>query len=148
MDLKERIKLNEGSIDYQKYLGTYKDGLFNRYKCSEGYWTIGYGHRCSEEQSPITEAQADILLSADIEIASKMAARIHLDKNYEVNDVLTESVFQIGYAGLLKFKKMITALKNSAYKEAAAQMKDSRWYRHTPNRVQKHLDVLNKIQGE
>lgn len=145
MDLKERIKINEGTIEYQKYLGHYRDNKFFKYKCSEGYWTIGYGHRCSEDQSPITEEQAESLLDADIEMASKMAAKIHLDKHQAVNEVLIESVFQIGYTGLSKFRKMIAALKQSDYKEAARQMKDSKWFQQTPHRVQKHLDVLNTI---
>lgn len=145
MDLKQKIRVNEGTIEYQKYLGHYRDNKFFKYKCSEGYWTIGYGHRCSEDQEPITEAQAEALLDTDIEMASKMAAKIHLDSHQAVNEVLTEAVFQIGYTGLLKFKKMIAALKQSDYKEAANQMKDSRWYNQTQHRVQKHIDVLNTI---
>ncbi|MCH7421474.1 glycoside hydrolase family protein [Shewanella sp. MM_2022_3] len=148
MDLKEIIKENEGSIKYQQHIGTFKDSMFYRYKCSEGYWTIGYGHRCSDDQKPIDVSTADALLDADIEIAQKMAAKIHVDSNHLVNDVLTEAVFQIGYSGLCKFKKMIAALKSGDYKEAAVQMKDSKWYRQTPNRVEKHLDVLNNINKE
>lgn len=144
--MKERIKENEGTIEYQKHIGTFKCGMFHKYRCSMGYWTIGYGHRCSDDQMPITEEQAEALLNTDIEMAEKMAAKIHLDKHQDVNDVLTEAVFQIGYTGLLKFKKMIKALKAGDYKEAANQMRDSRWYKQTPNRVQKHLDVLNGIK--
>lgn len=144
-DLKERIKVNEGTIVYQTYLGTFKGGLFHKYKCSEGFWTIGYGHRCSEDQAPIQVYQAEALLDADINTAKEMAAKIHLDKHQAVNDVLTEAVFQIGYTGLSKFKKMIQALKAGDYKQAAFEMRDSKWFQQTPHRVEKHLDVLKNI---
>ncbi|MDT3334154.1 glycoside hydrolase family protein [Shewanella sp. SP1S1-7] len=147
-DLEERIKENEGSLLYQTHLGTFRNGLFHRYKCSEGYWTIGYGHRCSDDQTPIQVYEAEGLLKTDINAAQLMAAKIHLDKHQVVNDVLTEAVFQIGYTGLCKFKKMIKALKECDYKKVADELKDSRWYKQTPNRVQKHLDVLNKINKD
>lgn len=151
MDLKQKIKVNEGDIAYQKYLGTYKDGLFQKYKCSMGVWTIGYGHAIKASENfdfGITEEQADAMLLEDIKVAQSYARQVHVDSHQAVNDVLTEMIFQLGYAGTKKFKKMIQALKDGSYSEAANQMKDSRWYKQTPRRVQQHVDVLNKIQGE
>lgn len=144
-DLKERIKENEGSLLYQTHLGIFKGGMFHKYKCSEGYWTIGYGHRCSADQTPIHVYEAEALLDADINTAKEMAAKIHLDKHQAVNDVLTEMIFQLGYSGAKKFKKFIAALRISDYDEAANQIIDSNWYRQTPNRVKQHLDVLKNI---
>ncbi len=43
-DIKERLRIYEGSMEYQKFLGYYKNGKFWTYKDSLGYPTIGYGH--------------------------------------------------------------------------------------------------------
>jgi lysozyme len=144
-NLSERIKLNEGTIEYQKSRGIFFDNMFHRYKCSEGFWTIGYGHRCSDNTIPISISEADHLLLLDITAARDSALKLHNDEHQLVNDVLTESVFQIGYVGLSKFKKMLKALKAGDYLLAANEMQDSRWFRQTPNRVQKHLNVLRHI---
>ncbi|MCT8876638.1 glycoside hydrolase family protein [Shewanella xiamenensis] len=149
MDLKQKIKVNEGTIEYQKYLGTYKDGLFQKYKCSQGVWTIGYGHAIKASENfdfGITEEQADAMLLEDIKVAQSYARQVHVDSHDEVNDVLTEMIFQLGYSGTKKFKKMIQALKEGSYTEAANQMKDSRWYNQTPNRVGTHIQVLKSIK--
>jgi GH24 family phage-related lysozyme (muramidase) len=146
--LKERIKLNEGTIEYQQYKGFFSDGHFHSYKCSEGFTTIGYGHRCADNQLPITPLEADALLDKDIETARTLAAKIHIDEYQVVNDVLIETVFQIGYNGLLKFKKMLLALKAGDYEKAAYEMKNSRWYKQTPTRVQKHIDVLLSVKDK
>ncbi|MDO3510232.1 lysozyme [Ralstonia pseudosolanacearum] len=36
------------------------------YVCPAGYWTIGYGHLCDPAHSPITLAQAEAYLAADL----------------------------------------------------------------------------------
>jgi lysozyme len=36
------------------------------YGCPAGYWTIGYGHLCDPEHPPITEAEAECYLAADL----------------------------------------------------------------------------------
>lgn len=37
-----------------------------RYRCPAGYWTIGYGHRCGEDQPEITVEEAEAFLRADV----------------------------------------------------------------------------------
>ncbi|WP_445774194.1 glycoside hydrolase family protein [Shewanella sp.] len=144
--LKERIKLNEGTIEYQQYKGFFSDGYFHSYKCSEGFTTIGYGHRCADNQLPITPLEADALLDKDIETARVLAAKIHIDEYQMVNDVLTEMIFQLGHSGTKKFKKFLAALQGGDYNEAANQIIDSNWYRQTPNRVKQHAAILRSIK--
>jgi len=36
------------------------------YVCPAGYWTIGYGHLCDPKHPPITEAEAESYLAADL----------------------------------------------------------------------------------
>ncbi|MBX3668838.1 MAG: lysozyme [Rhodocyclaceae bacterium] len=39
------------------------------YICPAGFWTIGYGHLCDPKHPPITEAEADVYLARDLQIA-------------------------------------------------------------------------------
>ncbi|MDR0477662.1 MAG: lysozyme [Desulfobulbaceae bacterium] len=39
------------------------------YVCPAGYWTIGYGHLCGKNQTPITKAEAETLLMIDLQTA-------------------------------------------------------------------------------
>jgi lysozyme len=36
------------------------------YICPAGYWTIGYGRLCAPDHPPITEAEAEVCLAADL----------------------------------------------------------------------------------
>lgn len=44
-------------------------GRAHPYICPAGFWTIGYGHLCDAAHSPITEAEAVVYLSRDLETA-------------------------------------------------------------------------------
>jgi len=37
------------------------------YICPAGYWTIGYGHLCDATHPPITEAEAEVYLTHDLQ---------------------------------------------------------------------------------
>ena len=41
-------------------------GRAHPYVCPAGYWTIGYGHLCDPKHPPITEAEAEGYLAADL----------------------------------------------------------------------------------
>ncbi len=45
------------------------------YICPAGYWTIGYGHLCDPQHPPISEAQAEDYLAADLMTALKATLR-------------------------------------------------------------------------
>jgi lysozyme len=36
------------------------------YVCPAGYWTVGWGHLCQSDHLPVTEAEADAYLAADL----------------------------------------------------------------------------------
>jgi lysozyme len=142
----ERIKVNEGTLEYQTFLGYFSDGKFIKYKCTEGFWTIGYGHRCLDTQEPITKQEAELLLIEDVKKAEQQALSVHKSLYQEVNDVLTEMVFQLGKSGVLKFKRFLIALEVNDFKKAAYELMDSKYFKQTPNRVQRHIKVLNELQ--
>ncbi len=45
------------------------------YICPAGYWTIGFGHLCKPDHPPITEAEADVYLAADLQTALNATLR-------------------------------------------------------------------------
>ncbi|WP_230849815.1 lysozyme, partial [Ralstonia solanacearum] len=45
------------------------------YICPAGYWTIGYGHLCDQAHPPITQAQAEVYLAADLVTALNVTLR-------------------------------------------------------------------------
>ncbi|CRY61282.1 Phage-related lysozyme (muraminidase) [Yersinia kristensenii] len=139
--LKEKLKEYEGTKAYQTKLGYYKNNKFWVYKCSEGFPTIGYGHLVLRSEKfcydGITEQQADQLLEQDISeaLAGVSSLKLNLPADSRWNDFLVMMVFQLGLAGTKQFKRFLAALSNANYATAIIEVKDSKWYRQTPNRV-------------
>lgn len=100
------------------------------YTDSLGYQTIGIG-RCVDKKrgKGLSNEEILYLLRNDIK-----EARDDLSPNnwYLAMDdirrgVIIEMSFNLGYRGLLKFKKMIKALTTIDYAQATKEMRDSLW---------------------
>ena len=78
------------------------------YKCSANKLTIGYGRNI--EDVGITEAEAEGMLMGDIaNCLIQLSVLPYFDTLDSVRrDVLTDMCFQLGFSGLLKFKKIIS----------------------------------------
>ena len=116
------------------------------YKCTKGFETIGYGRNLETNpiygddfifinkrdfnNSPMTESEATYLLQKDIS-----RAMMQLEKNMDFYSELSEvrkcvlinMVFNLGYNGVLKFKKTLYNIKYGNFEEAAKEMLDSKW---------------------
>ena len=106
------------------------------YKCTAEKLTIGYGRNL--EDRGITQAEAMLLLKNDIaDVMAKLSEEIpfYLEIGPVRRDVLTNMAFQLGVAGLLKFKKTLLHVKNGEFEQASIEMLDSRWAEQTPNRA-------------
>ena len=109
------------------------------YKCSEGVDTIGHGFTwLSEEES--------------LHILSGRVSQLHLkllddldwygDMPPEVQGVIVEMCFQMGFAGFCKFKKAISNMQDKNWKVAADEMLDSKWARSdSPPRANRLADI-------
>lgn len=110
------------------------------YKDSLGYWTIGVGHLLKSYCEPISLEYAGKLLKEDISIARE-GLRKNIKFYGELDSVrqyvLLSMCFNLGINKLLQFKKMLLALENKNYVAAAAEMKDSKWYRQVKRRGEK-----------
>jgi len=90
--------------------------------------TIGYGRNL--EDRGITGLEAEYLLENDIakvlrELRLNLPCWEHLSDVRQV--VLADMCFNLGLNGLLKFKRMIRALEDKHYIDAAKEMLDSVW---------------------
>ena len=130
--LVERLKINEGFRS-----NVYKDHL--------GFDTIGYGFAIKDLE--LTEKEAEYLL------ANRVSQKhLHLLDNLdwykdmppEVQGVILEMVYQIGFSGFKKFKKAISNMKDKNWKAAADEMLDSRWAKQTPNRANQLADIVRE----
>ena len=145
-EVKDRIKAHEG----------YR---LEPYHCTEGFLTGGYGHKILDgEEVPTTQEGWEDLFTKDFEKALKGANSLieeHLEntgwidledhKRNVIQGVLIEMCFQLGQAGVGKFKKMFKALAECDFEEASAQMKDSKWRQQTPARCLELSTIIQTI---
>lgn len=130
----------------------------NTYRCPAGKLTQGYGRNL--EVHPLTEEEENELdydgtvseetatkwaLKELVECEMKLSQNIIYSKLSPTRKaVLLDMCFNIGYAGLMKFKKMWFALGNRDFAEASRQMKDSSWYIQVGNRSRRNVNLMAK----
>jgi len=136
-ELKQRIKDHEG---YR--LDPYEDTL--------GFLTGGYGHKILEdEEVPTTKEGWEELFEKDFQKAwdsMLQLCEVHeLTIQMKAKCILCEMIFQMGYAGVSKFKNMIKSLKDENYYSASQHMLDSRWANQTPNRAKALSDLMASL---
>lgn len=105
------------------------------YKCTEGYLTVGYGRNL--DTVGIAKHEAELLLENDVAkaysvLVSNMAWVHDLPK--PAQSALTNMCFQLGYGGLSKFKKMLSACQEHEWDVAISEAYDSQWRKQTPAR--------------
>ena len=113
------------------------------YLDTAGVWTIGYGRAIG--RVGISRAEADILLQNDL--AHCLQALTACDWWRDLDDVrqgaILELCFQLGYLGLIRFKRMIAALRRHDCETAANELLDSKYaIADAPGRAQRLARVL------
>ena len=127
-----------------------------KYLCPAGRVTQGFGrnleaHPLSDEE--LTELNGDgtvsetvaekwalhELLDCEIKLMSNI---IYKNQSPTRKAVLLDMCFNVGYTGLMKFKKMWFALGNNNYAEAAREMKDSKWYVDVGTRAKRNVTIM------
>lgn len=106
------------------------------YQDSLGHWTIGYGTNL--EVMEISEETAEAWLTEALADVSDSLDTVHgfPDLDSDRQDILIEMAYQLGIAGLLRFRLLWTAIRGGDYDRAADEMLDSRWAREqTPVRA-------------
>ena len=94
----------------------------------------------------ITEDEADIILAGRIIKIKRQLSKLGWYNNLDEvrKSAIVDMTYQLGYAGVSKFKQMIRALEDRNYTEAKIQALDSRWAKQTPNRAKEIANILEK----
>lgn len=97
------------------------------YLCTAGKWTVGYGRNLAAVG--VSEEEATYLLERDVlwAITHLRGESYWLDLNDVRQAVLINMVFNLGWAGFNKFRRMIARIKDKDYTGAAAEMLASGW---------------------
>ena len=137
--LKEKIKIHEG---YRNII----------YKCTQGFRTIGYGHKVVHTDDLVdgkeySKEKLEQIFEKDFQKGWNLM-QLFCDENNLRNisdtakEIICEMIFQMGFAGVGKFKNMIKALQTNDTKTASIEMLDSRWAKQTPNRAKELSDAM------
>lgn len=106
------------------------------YKCTAKKWTCGYGRNC--EDNGFSEDEVELMLQNDIAQSIKDIKSIFLGFDGFLENrqnALINMMFNLGKTRFLGFKKMIEAIKNGDWQEAAMQAADSRWHNQVKSRA-------------
>lgn len=107
-----------------------REGRRNRiYKDSLGIWSIGVGRNL--QNNGLRDSEIDFMLKNDLEEALDLVNKAYpyffkLDNTRQ--NAMIELMFNLGPIKLSGFKLMHHALGIGDYKEAARELKDSKWY--------------------
>jgi lysozyme len=106
------------------------------YRCSSGRLTCGIGRNL--EDRGITLKEAIYLLNNDIDdFAAQLTKALPWVGGLSPvrQSVLVNMAFNMGLQNLLKFSRMLAALRAGNYAEAADEMLDSRWAQQVRQRA-------------
>ena len=148
----EREKINEG----------YKPRV---YIDTEGHPTVGIGfnldrsdarHRLSAVGADYDKIRAGIAVLSDYQIQKLFRADMEeavrcvhswlpntwQHMNNDQRSAIADMAFNLGCAGLMKFKNMEAALKLREYHRAAAEMRNSKWCRQVKSRCLRNISCM------
>ena len=140
--LKDEIKKHEG-CKLQAYQLTY-----NGY--TEPFYTIGYGHKIHPNDKidinkVYSHKEIQKWFEVDFSVARRSADDLLGDCHPMAKEVGIECCFVLGRTGFSKFGKTIQFIRDGLHKEASEEIKDSKWYRQVPHRVETLSRKLREI---
>ena len=143
---KDQIRQHEGCL----YV-IYSDHL--------GFKTFGVGHFITSKDvefgqpigTPVTSERVEDVFDKDWEVSLETAKRLvgNFDSHPEnVQLVLVNMAFNLGYNRLKKFQKFIGAVTIRDYQGAALEMMDSKWYTQVGNRSKELVKLMENPLDE
>ena len=124
VDLINQLKRHEG---YRQF----------PYRCTAGKLTVGFGRNLDDVG--ITKGEAETLLWLDVaKVRNELEEKLPpwwsaLDEVRQ--EVLINMGFNLGVNGLLKFKKMLSAVERKDYIKASKEMIASKWSKQVGTRA-------------
>lgn len=128
---------------------------YHIYKDTEGKLTCGIGHLITQQDAeynlpintPVLAWRVMDFFDEDLDNSIKRCESIFPKfdlMSCELQEILINMTFNLGNR-LRGFKKMIQAIEDQNYVEAAKQMKNSKWFRQVPNRATRLIDRMVKL---
>jgi GH24 family phage-related lysozyme (muramidase) len=143
-------RLHQEIIDHEGgiILKPYKDHL--------GHWTIGAGHLVKDREKHEFRDGINYETGLKLFLIDYMIAKRDMqtflkpcgDMPAIVQEVCLEAVFQLGLPNFQNFVKFKKALSDENWSKAIEEMRDSRWYKQTPNRVEALIKKMKKLISE
>lgn len=121
-----------------------------------GYPTFGIGHLIKENDpeygqpigTPVSEERVITAFNMDICSVLNNCEKLYPDfyeLPEEVQLIVANMMFNLGYNGLSKFRNMKKAIDAGNWTLAATEMKNSRWYTQVPNRAERLIKRMQSI---
>ena len=143
----EQLKIDEGVV-YE----IYEDHL--------GYKTFGVGHLVLETDpefgkpvgTKVPNFRVLECFESDLDVAISECKFLYGEVTWaefpsEVQEILVNMMFNLGRPRLSKFKKMNAHLLNNNWAAAAAEGRDSLWYRQVGRRAERLMSRLENYVG-
>jgi lysozyme len=93
-----------------------------------------------------TQQQADNQLALDVSKATRAIPMWALSLDDVRQAVLVSMTFQLGAAGVAKFKRTLAAIRAGEYDKAGQYMAESLWAKQTPARASRAIKMM--VTGE
>lgn len=118
------------------------------YNDSEGFATIGYGFLVDSRKGvglprPVAELWLRYAVNERLAELQRLWPAFD-DQPEDIQLAVMNMAYQMGPAGVMKFKRMLAALAAGYRKTAADEMLDSAWAKQTPYRARR---VVAMIRG-
>lgn len=124
-----------------------------------GLPTCGIGHLITADDpesamsvgTEISEERVQQLFRRDVSIAVDECKRLYPDFDTlpeEVQRVICNMMFNMGYPRLSKFVGMKSAIDNKLWDVAADEMIDSRWFDQVPNRAKRLVARMRAVESD
>ena len=141
--LREELKIDEG-CKYEIYL----DHL--------GLPTFGIGHLIldsdmehgQEVGTPVSEDRVNECFANDVETVLSECKKLYSNFELlpeEVQLIIANMMFNMGYPRLSKFKGMRAGVDAGDWNRAADEMVDSRWYQQVTNRADRLVNRMRNV---
>lgn len=119
------------------------------YRDSLGFLTIGFGFLI-DERKPVSLPKPVGLYWLEYLVEQRWNELMDaipwvVDQPEEVQRALGNMAFNLGIEGLLKFAKMLEALKTCDYNRAADEALSSRWAQQVPNRARRIAKLIRGV---
>ena len=124
-----------------------------------GLPTFGIGHLITKNDpeygkdvgTVIEQSRVQSAFNLDIAVTIEDCHRLYKDFTdlpEEVQLIIANMMFNLGYPRLSKFKGMKAGVDARSWSSAADEMVDSRWYTQVPNRARRLVDRMRQIEND